>query len=146
MALELGGRPTTGIRKASHYLALQRVGLKHELPNFGNTILFRSDQVKSAPRREQTLQKRNEGGWVGGSGGNTRTSTCLRSASVTCMPSAPPAQDPAMSAPRCAASSSSSHVGTYGGLNTSTSTAFARRNVNGRASDARSGSSGVYMK
>ncbi len=74
------------------------------------------------------------------------TSTCRRSASVTRMPSAPPAQDPEIPVSCCAASISSSYVGTYGGLSKRISTACSRRLVNGRASDATSGSSGTYIQ
>jgi len=40
--------------------ALQRIGLGHELPNLRNTILLHSDQVKSALRREQTVDLSQE--------------------------------------------------------------------------------------
>jgi hypothetical protein len=79
-------------------------------------------------------------------GMQTPTSTCCRRASVTCMPSAPPAQDPEIPVSCCAASNSSSYVGTYGGLNKRISTACSRRLVNGRASDATSGSSETYIQ
>ena len=57
----------------------------------------------------------------------------LKSVSVTCMLSEPPA-------PCCAAPASSSDVGTYGGLNTRMSAACSRQLDNGYARDAMGGS------